>query len=124
MFNGVSTNGTNQLLLQIGTSGGVVATGYVGGGQQIAGSPTSSTSATGFLAFQAVAAANTHTGIFVIQNITGNTWVFSGSASRQDGVMGLSAGSLALAAVLDRVRITTVGGTDAFDAGTVNILWE
>ena len=33
-------------------------------------------------------------------------------------------GSLALAGTLDRVRITTVNGTDAFDAGSINILWE
>lgn len=124
MFNGVSTNGTSQLLMQIGTSGGIVATGYVGGAQQIAGAPSSSTSSTGFMLFQAVAAANTHTGLFFVQNLTGNTWVFAGSAARQDGVMGVGAGSLVLGGTLDRLRITTVGGTDTFDAGSINILFE
>jgi hypothetical protein len=32
--------------------------------------------------------------------------------------------ALALGGVLDRVRLTTVNGTDTFDAGTVNILYE
>jgi hypothetical protein len=36
----------------------------------------------------------------------------------------MTAGYLALASALDRVRITTVNGTDTFDAGTVNILYE
>jgi hypothetical protein len=125
MFDGVSTNGTSQLLLRIGTSSGVVTTGYVGGGQQIASAPSFSVSGAGFLAYQAVSAANTHTGLFIIQNITSNTWVFSGSVSRQDGAMGVSAGSLALSDTLDRIRITASAfGTAAFDAGSVNIIYE
>ena len=122
-LDGVSTNGTNQILLRIGTSSGFVATGYVGGASQIAGS-SSSISATGFMLFQAVVAANSHTGLFSLQNLAGNTWVFAGSAVRQDGIMGLGAGSLTLGDVLDRVRITTVGSTNTFDAGSVNIMWE
>jgi hypothetical protein len=33
-------------------------------------------------------------------------------------------GSKALSATLDRIRLTTVGGTNTFDAGSVNILYE
>ena len=33
-------------------------------------------------------------------------------------------GELKLAGALDRVRITTVNGTDTFDAGSINILYE
>ena len=33
-------------------------------------------------------------------------------------------GSVTLGGTLDRLRITTVNGTDAYDAGTVNILYE
>jgi hypothetical protein len=33
-------------------------------------------------------------------------------------------GTVTLSGTLDRVRITTVNGTDTFDAGTVNILYE
>jgi hypothetical protein len=35
-----------------------------------------------------------------------------------------SAGSKTLSGTLDRVRITTVNGTDTFDAGSINILYE
>jgi hypothetical protein len=33
-------------------------------------------------------------------------------------------GSVTLSGTLDRVRITTVSGTDTFDAGSINILYE
>jgi hypothetical protein len=32
--------------------------------------------------------------------------------------------SPSLGGTLDRVRITTVNGTDTFDAGTINIIYE
>jgi hypothetical protein len=35
-----------------------------------------------------------------------------------------SAGAVTLSGTLDRVRITTVNGTDTFDAGSINILYE
>ena len=38
--------------------------------------------------------------------------------------IGLSGGSIALGGTLDRVRVTTVNGTDTFDAGSINILYE
>ncbi len=48
----------------------------------------------------------------------GNT-VASGSGDATQ-----SAGSITLGGTLDRVRITTVNGTDTFDAGSINILYE
>jgi hypothetical protein len=36
----------------------------------------------------------------------------------------MGGGNVTLSAVLDRVRITTANGTDTFDAGSVNILYE
>ena len=36
----------------------------------------------------------------------------------------IPAGSKTLSAALDRVRITTVNGTDTFDAGSINIAYE
>jgi hypothetical protein len=35
-----------------------------------------------------------------------------------------NSGKKTLSGTLDRVRITTVNGTDAFDAGTINIMYE
>jgi hypothetical protein len=61
----------------------------------------------------------------VLTQITGNTWVASinlGTGNVAATITG--GGSKALSAALDRVRITTVGGSDTFDAGTINALYE
>ena len=33
-------------------------------------------------------------------------------------------GAVSLSGTLDRIRLTTVNGTDTFDAGSVNIMYE
>jgi hypothetical protein len=35
-----------------------------------------------------------------------------------------SGGTVSLAGILNMLRITTVNGTDTFDAGSINILYE
>jgi len=45
-------------------------------------------------------------------------------ASTDTNRSNICAGSISLGGTLDRVRITTVNGTDTFDAGTINILYE
>jgi hypothetical protein len=54
-----------------------------------------------------------------------NQWVFTQNIARSEtAVVNSGAGSVTLAGALDTVRMTTVGGTDAFDAGSVNVLYE
>jgi hypothetical protein len=70
-------------------------------------------------------AANILTGTLFITNVTGNTWVASGTfAYENTNFVGYTAGKIALAGVLDRVRVGTGNGTDGFDAGTINIMYE
>ena len=70
------------------------------------------------------AAAVRH-GVLTLSNITGNTWVANGSIGISNNVFGGTVcGSVTLSGALNRIYITTVNGTDTFDAGTVNILWE
>ena len=127
MFGGVSTSGTSEHLIQVGTSGGVVTTGYLSTSGRLGSGGTANQSfTTGFAAVYPVVASYNYTGQIVLSNITGNTWVESGSLvpSNTAGQITISGGSIALGATLDRVRITTVNGTDTFDAGTINILYE
>lgn len=126
MYSGVSTNGTSNYLVQIG-SGSVTGSGYASGSFSVDGANAAgiSTSTAGFLTARVATAAALFTGSIVISNITGNTWVESGSLINISAGWGTtSTGSLALAGVLDRVRITTANGTDTFDAGSINILYE
>ena len=61
----------------------------------------------------------------VLTLISGNTWVQSSNTSRSDAfATSCCGGTVTLGGILDRVRITTVNGTDTFDAGSINILWE
>lgn len=123
IFNGVSTNGSSNPLIQTGTSGGVVSSGYLGATVNYVGSGASNPT-TGF-ALASDSSSNIISGTLVITNITGNTWVASGLFVTSNTPFAMySGGNIALAATLDRVRITTVNGTDTFDAGSINILYE
>jgi len=128
MLNGVSTNGTSNLLVQIG-AGSVTSTGYVSGAISAQSTTTSSaaiTSTAGFLGTASInTAAGLQTGTITLLNITSTTWIASSLVTQTDGTRGaIGGGTLALGGTLDRVRLTTVNGTDTFDAGSVNILYE
>jgi hypothetical protein len=126
MFNGVSTNGTSSIQLQIGTSSGVVSTGYLSHSGFIQSSAVgSSVATTGYVIVNAVASDVLY-GPFVITTTGSNVWNASGSFFRDASTdySIISTGTITLGGTLDRVRITTVNGTDAFDAGSINILYE
>jgi hypothetical protein len=126
MFNGVSTNGTSNKQIQLGDSGGFETTGYLGASVQLtdAASVNAATITTGF-GIRSPLAADTINGAVVITNLTSNTWVAQGALTDSSRGAGyLVGGAKALSDVLTQVRITTVNGTDAFDAGSINILYE
>jgi hypothetical protein len=122
MFSGVSTNGTSPMQVQIGDSGGIENTGYTSASQTDGASSGNLT--TGFAIFYSTTAASLHSGSIQISSITGTTWVASGVLANTGGNASYMAGSKALSDVLTQVRITTVNGTDTFDAGSINIMYE
>jgi hypothetical protein len=127
MYNGVSTNGTSIRLIQLGDSGGIETTGYLGNTSQTFGSNTTGCDAvtTGFGIRNAFGAADVIQGSIAISNLSGNIWVCSGVTTMSNStVTTQTAGVKELSATLDRIRITTVNGTDTFDAGSINILYE
>ena len=126
MFSGVSTNGSSVQILQLGTSGGVQTTGYAGAATTN-GATTSST--VGFVVGYRGDAANVYSGAIVctLLNSATGLWVAQGVNSGAGGSTGdcsSIAGTKTLSGTLDRVRITATNGTDTFDAGTINILYE
>ena len=125
MFSGVSTNGTSKPQLQLG-SGTVTTSGYLGsfGGYQSTASGATSNYTSGFGIESASATQALH-GAFVVTNVSGNIWICTSSFGASGAnVAFFGGGSISLAGVLDRIRVTTVNGTDTFDAGTINILYE
>lgn len=127
MFDGVSSNGTSSMQVQLG-SGSITTSGYLSYWCYCApsGNTGGSSATTGF-GFWNGGNSDIHYLHMVITRISGNTWVSSHSGSFWNGgtPFGISGGgSVALGGTLDRVRITTINGTDTFDAGSINILYE
>jgi hypothetical protein len=122
MFSLVSTNGTSNVQIQLGDSGGIENTGYTSCAQTDAGSSGVLTS--GFAVVYGVSAAGTISGSIQISSITGNTWVAFGVVGNNGGNVSAMYGNKSLSDVLTQIRITTINGTDAFDAGTINIIYE
>jgi hypothetical protein len=134
MFNAVSTNGSSVPTIQLGTSSGVASSGYSSQGTLVGGNTyfPSSTSTSAFLLLDTggyAQASSTYTGAMVINNISSNTFVGCSQFDMRNRAgnslaIALCSGVIALGGTLDRVRITTVNGTDSFDAGSINILYE
>jgi hypothetical protein len=126
VFDLTSTSGSSNLLMQIG-NGSIINTGYTSlclyaGGSSNTGSATSTA---GCLLTGVNGAAVQATGSLQLVLQTSNTWILSGTLTQVSfNQVSFSSGRIALGGALDRVRITTVNGTDAFDAGTINILYE
>jgi hypothetical protein len=128
MFNGTSVSGTSPLMVQLMTGSSVPTTsGYLGtanGGFN--NDPDGSNHSAGFkLANTSPSASYTNNVNMIITNLTGNTWselsIVTNSTSPR---IAIGSGSVALASILTGIRITTVNGTDTFDAGSVNIIYE
>jgi hypothetical protein len=121
MFVGVSTSGTSPIQIQIGNTSPEI-TGYLSGAQT-AGSAANITS--GFSLEQSCAATSVRHGMAFISTLGSNVWSYSTITNRSDtAAISWGSGSKTTSGTLDRVRVTTVNGTDTFDAGTINILYE
>ena len=126
MFNGVSTNGTSNHQVQIG-AGSVDVTGYVSTAAKCFNSAANvTTSATGFIMTSGIGAADLFSGAMTLSLFGSNIWsaTFATSMPVATAAAHFGGGTKTLSGTLDRVRITTVNGTDTFDAGSINILME
>ena len=128
MLDGVSQSGTSLGIIQLGDGGGVETSGYLGFASFVStvASTNSFTSGFGYMTVGVAAEAFSGMLILALEDVSSNTWVMSGTVARSAGGSGVSlaSGSKSLSGTLDRVRITTVNGTDTFNAGTINLLLE
>jgi hypothetical protein len=128
MYSGVSTSGLSNWLVQLGDSGGVENTGYISVGT-FTGPSVGGTNYTAGFGILVGGAGHILHGPVVLTLLSSstNTWTCMGSLAGTGGAAGYiysTAGVKSLSGTLDRVRLTTVNGTDTFDAGSVNILYE
>ena len=127
MFQQVSTNGSSVVLVQVGSSSPQTS-GYLGAGVSAGGTNVvvGANYTTGFGLGGNNSSAVFISGSVVLTQTYTNVWNCSYSLARSDlGYSATGGGSTgAMSGALDRVRITTVNGTDTFDAGSINILYE
>jgi hypothetical protein len=132
LLNGVSTDASDTLIVQLGTgtSGSPtwVTSGY-NSNVNSSGSTSSVYSSVGFLLETSGSSSFLRSGIVNMCRIDGNNWVYS-SSIKQAAVAGITSNDIGagnsgnLGAVLTQVRLLTDGSPDTFDAGTVNIFYE
>ena len=127
MFAGVSTNGNDSWLVQLGDAGGFEVTGYASCGSLLDTGVATSSSTAGFI-IRTANSSRVASGVLTLdlEDSTDFTWVSSHNLMDVTAATAtfLGAGSKSLSAELTQIRITTTGGTNTFDAGVVNISYE
>jgi hypothetical protein len=129
MFAGASPSLADWLVIQLGTSGGIVTTGYLGS--------AFITTTSGITAMQNTTAINIYNNsagaadilhgsvVLNLLNPATNTWTAMGLVSKSNAlVMSYVTGSISLASALTQVRVTSSAGTGSLDGGSINIMYE
>tara|TARA_R110000772_G_scaffold156570_1_gene267737 strand:- start:109 stop:669 length:561 start_codon:yes stop_codon:yes gene_type:complete len=122
----VSTNGGSKLLFQLGTSGGVQTSGYLGASSYIGGPPLTSNFSNGFsTAYDGGGDIAHGLATFCLVNPATGLWAMNHTIGHSNEPYTYTGGgSKTLSGTLDRLRFTTANGTDTFDSGSINILYE
>ena len=126
LLNSVSTNGTSNLIIQLGTSSGLQTSGYDGSALvSQSGIVGNASFSTGFLIDATTLAADSRSGVVSINLISNNIWAVTGNVSlRNTARTSCFSGTVGLPGTLTQLRVTTVNGADTFDDGTINISYE
>jgi hypothetical protein len=124
MFSGVSLSGSSDLLIQLGDSGGFETSGYLSTSSALASGGTGISNSTAGFVIRSASASSITSGVMALATLGSNLWVSSYSGKQSSAVAVVNGGDKTLSDILTQVRITTVNGTDTFDAGSINILYE
>lgn len=125
LFRNVSTSGISNYQIQLGSSAGFVTSGYNGVSMRAVATATGTTADTTGFRLQSLLATATSNGLVTFLTYDNLIWYGMGSVGdNTNGVLCTFGGAVTLPGVLDRIRITTVNGTDTFDAGTISVVLE
>jgi len=124
IFNAVATSGSSQFLVRIG-SGSLTTSGYASQSSYVYSAVGTTNSTAGFAVFHD-SSTYTVSGNMILTNVSGNNWVssFTGFNSTGTTYCIFGGGYVSLSGTLDRIALNTVNGTDTFNAGSVNIIYE
>ena len=131
---GVSwTTGATQPLIQLGTAGGFVTTGY-SSAAQLGNTNTQATNLGLLFASSDSGSAGRFwwgAGVLTLADAATNSWVWSATVAETlttAGAAGWGSGGIALGGTLTQIKFYTLAnagvGTDTFDAGSINLLYE
>jgi hypothetical protein len=125
-FDDCETNGANGSIIQLGDSGGFETSGYKGAATRT-GASTSNVLYTAGMSMQSSTGETSPffgTMIMTLLDASTNTWASLSVLGREDAYVYHAGSSKSLSGELTQVRLTTVGGSDAYDTGKVNIAYE
>jgi hypothetical protein len=123
MISGLSTSGTNAILVRLGDSGGFENTGYLGATAEIRATPDVNNDTSGILVSPSPSASDVWHGAVTISKVTGNRWVATVTGGLSNTNNAFAGGSTKeLSDTLTSVRLIASG--DTFDAGTISISYE
>ena len=124
MFDGVSTNGSSGIGVRLGDSGGIESTSYTSSASRLSGGSNAELTDTSSFVINA---ASTDLLYGQMTLVLKNSATFAWSSYHViggDSAVFVGGGAKSLSAELDRIRIISINGTDAFDAGSINISYE
>ena len=125
MLAGISSSGSSNYLIRLGTSISIITSGYNSYCNSFNTTPSGTTSTSGFLIVEGTSSIANFHGNLTITKMSNDTWVLTGILINVVSIgISLFGGSVTFVGTLDRIRLTTVNGTDVFDAGTINISYE
>lgn len=127
VLDGISTNNLPNFLIQLGDSGGIENSGYTSSASTVYSSVSTLTSTIGFNLIgylTASTSAASYSGLVTIDKLDQNIWCCSHTTAGNVAATNYGGGRKQLSSTLDRIRVTTASGTDTFDAGQINIMYE
>lgn len=120
VLSGVSTTGTQGILAQLGTAGGLVTSGYSGSHSSGAGGVSSNLYTTGQVVASQITGTILVQGRLVYERVSGSTWAGSGLMSYSGSASGfcMSGTVVTLPGALTTLRLMP-GAPDTFDGGSI-----
>ncbi len=127
LLDDVSTSGTSPIIIRLGDAGGIESTGYAGNVTMGSGTDYNWGVSNSFAINDTTYASWVYSAkiILTLTDSSTNLWTALACAAFNNGSDGShGCGNKALSAELTQIRLTTVGGSDTFDAGNINIVYE
>jgi len=125
-FDGVSIDGTENPIIQLGDSGGFETSGYLSGTLQVVTSTASVLAQTTGFGVYSGNAGRVYHGFYhlVLFNAANFSWAGSCSMRNNSGVYSAGGGAKDLTAELTQIRITSTNTPDDFDAGSIGLAYR